>query len=54
VASFRAPQRKTYHGKYLTIVRSANVAGPIRLLAEAEGLVSASVVIQLRSPLVRR
>jgi hypothetical protein len=45
---------QSYHGKFLAIVRSANVAGPIRLLAEAEGLVSASVVIQLKSPLVRR
>ena len=45
---------RTYHGKYLAIVRSANVADPIRLLAEAEGLVSARVVIQSRSPTVRR
>ena len=46
--SFKAPQRKAFHGMALAIVQSKQNRGPIVLKAKSDGLASASVVINAR------
>jgi len=44
--SFKAPQRKAFHGKCLVVVQSGEKAGIIKLTANAEGLPSVTVEIK--------
>lgn len=48
MASFRQPRRTTFRGRCLAVVRPTGAAGEISLRAQAEGLATASVVIQTR------
>jgi|SRR5665648_74644 len=43
--SFKAPQRKAFHGKCLVVVQAGEQAGIIQLTANSEGLASANVDI---------
>ena len=43
--SFKAPQRKAFHGKCLVVVQSGEKPGIVKLMAGAEGLTSSSVEI---------
>ncbi|MGA2406097.1 MAG: glycoside hydrolase family 2 TIM barrel-domain containing protein [Bacteroidales bacterium] len=45
MSSFQQPQKKTWHGKCLTILRPKGNAGKIRLKATAEGLQEATIEI---------
>lgn len=47
-ASFRLPMRKTFQGHALAILRPTGGAGKIRLKAEADGLKTATIVIQIK------
>jgi len=47
-ASFRAPLRKTFQGRCLAILRPTGGAGDITLQAEADGVESDMIVIQVR------
>ncbi len=47
VRSFRQSRPRTFHGKCLAIVRSKGTAGSATLLARADGLTTASVVLQV-------
>lgn len=47
-ASFKAPERKTWQGRCLAILRPKGSAGEITLRAEADGLEPAVVTIQTR------
>lgn len=44
--SFKAPQRKAFHGKCLVVVQSEDNAGILKLIASSEGLDAASVVVK--------
>jgi beta-galactosidase len=46
--SFKANQRKAFHGLALAIIQSKGRAGKINLKATAEGLSPATVVINAR------
>ncbi len=48
LASFQSPERKTFEGKCLAIVRPKGKAGKIVLKASAEGLVPAMITINTR------
>lgn len=48
VSSFQVPQRKTYEGRCIAILRPTGAAGKITLQAEADGLKSATVVVKTR------
>jgi len=48
VASFQQPQRRTFHGKCLAVLRPTGSRGSITLRAEASGLASAAVTLQVR------
>jgi beta-galactosidase len=47
VWSFRRPRPRTFHGKCLAIVRPNGAAGSVTLRAQAEGLSSATITIQV-------
>ena len=47
-ASFHAPLRKTFQGRCLAILRPNGDAGKITLTAEADGLKTATIVVQTR------
>jgi beta-galactosidase len=47
-ASFRQPQRKTFQGRCLAVLRPTGNRGTITLRAEAEGLAGATVRLQAR------
>jgi beta-galactosidase len=47
VRSFRQPRPRTFHGRCLAIVRSKGVAGSATVQARADGLTSASIVVQV-------
>jgi beta-galactosidase len=47
-ASFRAPRRKTYHGRCLAVLRPTGASGKISLRAESEGLAPATVAVKAR------
>jgi beta-galactosidase len=47
-SSFHVPQRKTYEGRCLTILRPKGAPGKIMLQAEADGLKPTSIVINTR------
>ena len=46
--SFKANERKAFHGLCLAIVQSKRIQGTIRLSAESEGLEAAEVLIQVK------
>lgn len=46
--SFRAPRRTTHQGRCIAILRPKGDAGKITLIAEADGLQAATIVIQAR------
>jgi beta-galactosidase len=46
--SFRGPQRTTWHGRALAILRPKSAAGVIKLRAEADGLQSAEIMVSTR------
>jgi len=48
VFSFRRANPKTFHGRCLAIVRPTGAAGTITLRAQADGLASASVTLQVK------
>jgi beta-galactosidase len=43
--SFKAPQRKAFHGKCLVVVQSGDKPGIVKLTASSEGLTAAAVEI---------
>ena len=45
--SFKAPQRKAFHGKCLVVVQSGETAGTIKLTASSEGMPVTSVEIKI-------
>ncbi|MFY9153173.1 MAG: beta-galactosidase GalB [Prolixibacteraceae bacterium] len=45
--SFKAPQRKAFHGKCLVVVQSGEKAGKLKLTASSEGLPSTTVQIKM-------
>lgn len=45
---FKAPQRRTFNGLCLAIIKSSGEAGEIQLSAESDGLVSASIEIVVK------
>jgi len=47
VVSFRRERPRTFHGKCLAIVRPTGAAANVTLRAQAEGLVSASIVVKV-------
>jgi beta-galactosidase len=47
VFSFRQTRPRTYHGKCLAIVRPEGAAGSVTVQAQASGLASASIVLQV-------
>jgi beta-galactosidase len=47
VESFRRQRPRTFHGKCLAIVRPTGAAANVTLRAQAEGLVSASIVVKV-------
>ena len=46
MGSFQAPSTKTFRGLALTIIRFTAPAGPVRIVAEAKGLPSASSLVR--------
>jgi beta-galactosidase len=47
VDSFKQPQRETYHGRCLAVVRPLGWRGPIWLLADSEGLAPAILTLEV-------
>ena len=49
VSSFRQPRHKTYHGECVAVVRPGGIPGSVQIKAEAPGLESASVTLEVAS-----
>jgi beta-galactosidase len=45
--SFQQPQRKTYHGRCLVVVKAGKEKGTVKLTAEADGLKAAEAEIKV-------
>jgi beta-galactosidase len=46
--SFKAPERKAFHGLCLAVIKSSTRTGSIELVAESDGLSPASVTLNTK------